>query len=150
MVSRIAAKAAAGFICVAIAWLHAGCVLDEEPTNTARDDFSYATGKYCVIDSCPNGGPCSKIAIDEGDYCVTSGNMGGVCKEHQCIPVGTCTESVPPVSGKLCATDEDCCPPGPCYVQHCPLGSKRCTTDPLPDGTACDGGTCQAGDCVAN
>ena len=97
-------------------------------TASDCDDFN-----DCTIDSCSVIGLC-RNDINEGASCE---NGTGICNAD-----GVCE-----VTGELCegVVCEDL---GECISNTCNPATGLCEASDVQDGTACTGGTCQAGECV--
>ncbi len=91
------------------------------------------TGNECTTSACDaSTGSCSAPSNVEG----SCNNGAGVCQDGTCVNADLC-------DGVNC-NDQD-----PCTADVCDAGTGQCVEgQPAPDGTACAGGTCQAGVCT--
>ena len=108
-------------------------------------------------------GVCTPIVQCDGE---SDCSEAGTCDPNS----GTCTYAPKPAAtlcddGSACTLDDHCLlgkcvgsgsvwcpPPGECQAapasgETCDPDSGACLYDPLPDGTACEGGTCRGGTC---
>jgi hypothetical protein len=104
------------------------------------DDANACTGVSCAaIDAChlpgtcnPATGVCSNPVAANGLAC-----PGGACAAGVCVAADLC-------AGVVCA------PLGPCHpAGSCDSATGACVSEPAADGSACAGGLCSSGVCVA-
>jgi hypothetical protein len=93
------------------------------------------TNNDCTTSACDaNTGACgAPSSVANGTAC---DGGSGVCEDGTCNPADLCV-------GVNC-DDQD-----PCTADVCDAGTGKCVLgQPAPNGTACPGGTCQAGICT--
>jgi MYXO-CTERM domain-containing protein len=96
----------------------------------------------CVTNPLESGGGVGYFATDDGP----NGTL------YRCSATNTWTKHYQPFVyphplQTSCTTDKECAPPGECQSAKCDSSAGLCSTTPLPDGTACSGGVCEAGGC---
>jgi hypothetical protein len=127
------------------------------PDHSACDDGNGCTsgdacqGGVCVsgaavecpaVDACHVGvcdeasGACAQVVVADGTAC----DDGDACTSEDACTAGTCAgrDAVECPAAGECRTSAACVP-----------ATGACASSPLPDGTACTGGVCQAGECIA-
>lgn len=93
--------------------------------------------------------------IGEYDWVVRGENHAWVNSLEVCREGAACDDGDPCTEGDTCRAGRcegrpKSCPAAGCLKEgRCSAASGACEADPLPDGTACDQGTCAAGVCVA-
>lgn len=94
-------------------------------------DVDCSTGNECTTRTC-DAGVCGPETNVEG----SCDNGNGVCTDGSCQQADLCI-------GKNCGDND------PCTVDKCVAGTGQCdNSEPAPNGTACPGGSCQAGICT--
>ncbi|MDY7224904.1 outer membrane exchange protein TraA family protein [Hyalangium rubrum] len=94
---------------------------------------------------CAPGTHCNSAALCSP--CNTELYCGAACTPCQAA-TPFCVNQNGEFACAQCRQDSDCPPPDACHTVACsPMGT--CTFPSVADGTACPGGTCQDGSCVA-
>ncbi len=113
------------------------CTTNDECTAGTCDGTPVIAGTPCN-DECNVGtcsattGLCDRIPRADGTTC----DDGDLCSENDTCTAGACAGAV-----VNCSSLTDECNVGTCDV------AGGCVAVPVPDGTACTGGTCQGGAC---
>jgi hypothetical protein len=88
----------------------------------------------CVVGVC-SAGTCTLTPVTNGNAC----DDGSLCTANESCQNGQCTQGSPVV----CTAQDQCHDAGTCNPQ-----TGSCSNPEKPNGTACTGGTCQAGVCT--
>jgi len=106
-----------------------GPVRNEPVCRAARDGCDVAERCSKTSTQCPPDLSADNAGCDDGNPCT----------DHDACSAGVCR-----------GTELSCAEPLECHgAARCDPATTGCTSDVLPDGTACTGGTCRSGECVA-
>jgi len=104
----------------------------------------YCFGFMCVVALAVMG--CSETTGTGGEVLDCEGLADGATCTVPAVGEGVCIAGVcEPVA---CDNDEDCDDKNDCTEDECTSITRECLNEPVPDGTACAGGTCQSGVCA--